>query len=117
MRWRSRRTTVRRASSTGGGGEPLFPLDTRAYPASDVDGEQAAAMQVLPVKPEPFARQRLTADMLTTRTPEAHRAALETFRSLRSDGQFVPFSVGHETVVFPGFDGGAEWGGSAPPSK
>jgi quinoprotein glucose dehydrogenase len=94
-------------------GESLFPLDTREYPASTVDGERAAAMQTLPVKPAPFARQLLTPDMLTTRTPEAHRAALETFRTLRSEGQFIPFSVGHETVVFPGFDGGAEWGGSA----
>ena len=94
-------------------GESLFPLETRAYPASDVEGERAAATQVLPVRPAPFARQLLTADMLTTRTAEAHRAALETFRTLRSEGQFIPFSVGHETVVFPGFDGGAEWGGSA----
>jgi quinoprotein glucose dehydrogenase len=94
-------------------GEPLFPLDTRAYPASAVEDERAAATQVLPTKPAPFARQLLTADMLTTRTPEAHRAALETFRTVRSEGQFIPFSVGHETVVFPGFDGGAEWGGSA----
>jgi quinoprotein glucose dehydrogenase len=51
--------------------------------------------------------------MLTTRTPEAHAYALEKFRSFRSDGQFLPFSVDKQTVVFPGFDGGAEWGGSA----
>ena len=51
--------------------------------------------------------------MLTTRTPAAHQAALAAFRALRSDGQFVPLGVGTQTVVFPGFDGGAEWGGSA----
>ena len=51
--------------------------------------------------------------MLTTRTPEARTAALEAFRAFRSEGQFVPLSVGSQTVVFPGFDGGAEWGGSA----
>ena len=51
--------------------------------------------------------------MLTNRTPEAHQWALEQFRKFRSEGQFVPFSVGQDTVVFPGFDGGAEWGGSA----
>jgi quinoprotein glucose dehydrogenase len=51
--------------------------------------------------------------MLTTRTPEAHAAAAEAFASFRSDGQFVPLSVGKDTIVFPGFDGGAEWGGSA----
>ena len=69
--------------------------------------------QPLPTKPAPFARQRLTEDMLTNRTPEAHQWAVEQFRTFRSDGQFVPFSVGKETVMFPGFDGGAEWGGSA----
>ena len=94
-------------------GTSLFPLRSRAYPSSDVDGEQAATKQLLPEKPVPFARQLLTESMLTTRTPEAHRAAVETFRALRSEGQFIPFSVAHETVVLPGFDGGAEWGGSA----
>ncbi|HEU5458821.1 MAG TPA: c-type cytochrome, partial [Terracidiphilus sp.] len=58
-------------------------------------------------------RQSLTADMLTTRTPAAHDWALKTFNTFRSNGQFVPFVVGQQTVVFPGFDGGAEWGGPA----
>jgi quinoprotein glucose dehydrogenase len=61
----------------------------------------------------PFARQRLTDNLLTNRTPAAHQWALEKFRTFRSDGQFVPFTVGKDTVVFPGFDGGAEWGGAA----
>jgi len=52
-------------------------------------------------------------DMLTNRTPEAHAWALEKFRAFRSQGQFIPFSAGKDTVIFPGFDGGAEWGGSA----
>ena len=94
-------------------GKSVFPLQRRAYPSSDVDGEQASTKQVLPERPAPFARQLLTESMLTNRTPEAHRTALETFRALRSGGQFIPFSVGRETVVLPGFDGGAEWGGSA----
>jgi quinoprotein glucose dehydrogenase len=42
-----------------------------------------------------------------------HQWAVEKFRKFRSEGQFVPFSVGKDTVVFPGFDGGAEWGGPA----
>ena len=41
-------------------------------------------------------------------TPEAHQWALEHFRTLRSAGQFVPFSADCDTVIFPGFDGGAE---------
>jgi quinoprotein glucose dehydrogenase len=47
------------------------------------------------------------------RTPEAHHWAVEKFKTFRSEGQFVPFSVGKDTVIFPGFDGGAEWGGPA----
>ena len=62
--------------------------------------------------PPPFARQRLTEDMLTSRTPEAHRAVLERFREIRTNGQFEPPSL-EGTIVFPGFDGGGEWGGAA----
>jgi quinoprotein glucose dehydrogenase len=94
-------------------GKPLFPIEYRRVPPSTVEGEVAARMQPFPVKPAPFARQLLTADMLTNRTPQAHQWALDQFKTFRSDGLFVPFMVGKETVVFPGFDGGAEWGGSA----
>ena len=94
-------------------GKPLFPLEEKSYPASDVPGEQAATKQSLPTLPEPYTRQFLTADMITQRTPEAHRAALQAFQNFRSAGQFVPFSVSKQTVVFPGYDGGAEWGGPA----
>ncbi len=94
-------------------GTPLFPIEEQRFPASTVDGEHTSPTQPIPLRPLPFARQRLTADMLTTRTPEAHAAAAEAFAGFRSDGQFVPLSVGKDTVVFPGFDGGAEWGGSA----
>lgn len=93
-------------------GKPLFPLDCRGYPASDVSGEITARQQCLPTKPAPFARQFLTEDMLTPR-PETHQWALDRFRTFRSEGQFVPFGTSRETVVFPGFDGAAEWGGQA----
>jgi len=94
-------------------GTPLFPIEYHKYPASTVPGEVAASEQPLPTLPAPFARQLLTEDLLTNRTPEIHQWALEKFRKFRSEGQFVPFSVGKDTVVFPGFDGGAEWGGPA----
>lgn len=93
-------------------GNPLFPVETRAVPASDVDGETLSRQQVLPLAPAPFARQQLTEDLLTTRTPEAHAAVLERLRKLRSGPQFTPPSL-QGTVVFPGFDGGGEWGGAA----
>src|SRR5258708_9053182 len=94
-------------------GDSLFPLESHSYPASTVSGELAAKEQSLPVTPAPFARQHLTEDLLTQRTPQAHRGALENFNRFRSEGQFVPFSIASETIVFPGFDGGAESGGAA----
>ena len=94
-------------------GKPLFPLESRKYPASELPGETAASEQVLPAKPAPYARQLLTEDLLTNRTPEAHQWAFEKFRTFRSEGQFVPLSAKQPTVIFPGFDGGAEWGGPA----
>ncbi len=91
-------------------GKPLFPIAYRHYPSSDVPGERTAETQPLPTKPPPFARQALTEDMLTNRTPEAHAAVVQQFRKLRSNGQFVPPSR-EGTIIFPGFDGGGEWGG------
>jgi len=94
-------------------GKPLFPIEYRKYPASTIPGEVAATEQGLPTKPGPYARQLLTEEMLTNRTPEVHRWALEQFRNARSQGQFLPFTLGKDTVIFPGFDGGTEWGGPA----
>src|SRR4051794_9574879 len=94
-------------------GKPLFPIEYRKYPSSTLEGEVTADTQPLPTKPAPFARQLLTEDMLTNRTPEAHQWAVEQFRKFRSGGQFLPLSQDQETVVFPGFDGGAEWGGQS----
>jgi quinoprotein glucose dehydrogenase len=94
-------------------GEPLFPIEERPFPASTMPGDRANPTQPLPVAPKPFARQRLTEDLLTNRTPEAHAWALEQFKTFRSDGQFVPLSADKPTVIFPGYDGGAEYGGQA----
>jgi quinoprotein glucose dehydrogenase len=94
-------------------GKPLFPMECRSCPPSDVPGEQTAPQQCLPAAPAPFARQLLTENLLSARTPEVHQWAVQKFRGFRSEGQFVPFGVGKDTVIFPGFDGGAEWGGAA----
>jgi quinoprotein glucose dehydrogenase len=94
-------------------GKPLFPIEYRKYPASPVPGEVTADTQPIPTVPKPFARQLLTKDMLTPRTPEAHQWALDQFSAYRSEGAFIPFSVGKDTIIFPGYDGGAEWGGQA----
>ncbi len=93
-------------------GEPLFPIAWRKILPSPLDGEKLAETEPYPVKPPPFTRQNFTEDMITRRTPEAHAAVLETFKKLDSKGIFTPPSLAG-AVVFPGFDGGGEWGGAA----
>lgn len=93
-------------------GKPLYPLREMHPPATDVPGETTALTQVLTASPEPFARQQLTADMLTKRTPEAHAAVAKTFATVRSRGPFDPPSVGG-TILLPGMDGGGEYGGAS----
>jgi quinoprotein glucose dehydrogenase len=93
-------------------GRALFPIEYRRVPASQVDGERLATTQPFPLLPKPFARQRFTPDLATVRTPAAHRAVLQELGKLTSGGQFTPPSL-RGTVIFPGFDGGGEWGGPA----
>ena len=92
-------------------GAPLFPVEERRAPESTIDGEQAAARQRHPLAPPPYTRQQMTESMVTTRTPEAHAAVLSQFRALTSGPLFTPPTNG--LIVFPGVDGGAEWGGGA----
>ena len=94
-------------------GRPIFPIEELPAPASDVPGEVASPTYLRPKLPAPLARQRLDAGKLTTRTPEANRWAREQFAGIHSDGPFKPLTVGMDTTIYPGFDGGAEWGGPA----
>ena len=94
-------------------GKPLFPVEERPFPASQIPGEVTSPTQPIPLAPEPFARQLLTEELLTQRTPEAHAWAEKEFGTYLSAGQFVPTALDKETVVFPCFLGGAEWGGPA----
>jgi len=92
-------------------GKPLFPVEYRKAPASTLPGEHAAETQPYPVKPPPFVRQQLTEDMLTSRTPAAHAAALDVFRKYKS-AMYTPATL-EGNIIFPGVDGGGEWGGPA----
>lgn len=93
-------------------GEPLFPIEEVPAAPSDLRGEWTADTQPLPLKPPPFSRQIFTEADATNITPESREAVLKRLRTTRSGGQFVPPSV-EGTVIFPGFDGGGEWGGAA----
>jgi quinoprotein glucose dehydrogenase len=92
-------------------GKPLFPVVDKPVPQSAIDGEQLSRTQPVPVMPPPFVRSGPTEAMLTRRTPQAHAAVLEQFRRLKA-GRFTPPSL-EGTIIFPGVDGGAEWGGAA----
>ena len=93
-------------------GTPLFPIEERAMPSATLPGERSSPTQPFPVLPPPFARQSLTEADLTQRTPEAHAAALRTFREFSTPHPFsTPDLKG--TIIFPGVDGGGEWGGPA----
>jgi quinoprotein glucose dehydrogenase len=94
-------------------GKPLFPVEEVPAPATDVPGEKTPPTWLRPKGREPYARQGLTADDLTRRTPEAAAWAREQFKTIRSEGPFKPLTVGVDTTIYPGFDGGAEWGGPA----
>ncbi len=93
-------------------GESLFPVEEVAASPSAVEGEVLAKTQPLPVKPPPFARQELTEENLTRRTPEAHAAVLKRFRELDNGPQFTPPSL-KGTILLPGLDGAESWGGNA----
>jgi quinoprotein glucose dehydrogenase len=93
-------------------GAPLFPIEERAVPPSDLQGESAWPTQPIPLKPAPFARQVFSADEITDISPESHKTVLEKFVKVRPHVPFLPPSR-EGTIIFPGFDGGAEWGGAA----
>ena len=93
-------------------GEPLFPVEERPAPASDLQGESAWLTQPIPLKPAAFARQLFSADQITDISPESYKAVLERFVKVRPHTPFMPPST-QGTIILPGFDGGAEWGGAA----
>lgn len=93
-------------------GKPLFPVEERPVKQSTVPGEVSSPTQPFPLLPAPYARQTVTPNDLTNRTPEAHAYALKLFQQYVSgDQQFYPLRVGKNTIVAPGFDGGGEYGG------
>jgi len=93
-------------------GKPLFPVEERKVPASDVEGEKLAETQPFPTKPLPLSRLEVNEDLLTDISPEARAFALKKFRTLRGGVPFAPPSL-QGTIFSPGTLGGALWGGCA----
>jgi quinoprotein glucose dehydrogenase len=93
-------------------GRPLFPIEERPVPASDIPGEQTPATQPIPVKPLPFSRQFIAETDLTDISPEAQAEVLERFRTYRAEAAFAPPSL-RGTIVAPGLHAGATWSGAS----
>jgi quinoprotein glucose dehydrogenase len=93
-------------------GRPLFPIEERPVPTSDLEGEVTWPTQPVPLRPPPFARQVFTEEEATTLSPASRAAVLERLRKTRTGQPFIPPSR-QGTIIFPGFDGGGEWGGAA----
>jgi quinoprotein glucose dehydrogenase len=94
-------------------GKPLWPIEERAVPASDMPGEKAWTSQPFPSKPPPFARQTFTVDDLSPFLSPQDRARFrDEILSARNEGLFTP-PARRGTIQMPGNNGGANWGGAA----
>ncbi|HEY3755501.1 MAG TPA: PQQ-binding-like beta-propeller repeat protein [Opitutaceae bacterium] len=90
-------------------GKLLFPVHEVPVPPSPLPGEHASATQPMPDLPPPFSQQTLTAADINPRAHNHDELVAELARA--RTGVFPPFGT-DETILFPGFDGGAEWGGA-----
>jgi len=93
-------------------GEPVWPIENRAVPASDVPGEEAALTQPFPTRPAPFEQQGATEDDLIDFTPALRTEALSLVTRYRTGPLFTPPSV-RGTITVPGVSGGGSWAGAA----
>ncbi len=93
-------------------GEPIFPIEEKKVPTSDLAGEEAWPTQPIPTLPEPFARQKFGAEDISNIDPQTHEEMMTKFNSIKYGTMFTPPSK-EGVWIFPGFDGGGEWGGAA----
>jgi quinoprotein glucose dehydrogenase len=93
-------------------GEPLWPIYEKPVPQTNLPGEQTWPTQPFPSKPAPLMRQIYAEDDVSNISPEAHALTLQRFKHDGSEGPY-PAPGLKETIMFPGFDGGMEWGGAA----
>jgi quinoprotein glucose dehydrogenase len=93
-------------------GEPLWPIHEVPVPQTKLPGEQTWPTQPFPTAPPPLTRQIYTADDVSTISKAAREMTSLRFSKVGSYGAFPAASL-DETIIFPGFDGGMEWGGAA----
>ncbi len=89
-------------------GRPLFPIEERPVPQSEIDGEKTAPTQPFPTKPPPFARNSFELSELRQDSPLCSKVIADAI----TGGPYTPIG-NRTTVVFPGTNGGANWGGAS----
>jgi quinoprotein glucose dehydrogenase len=95
-------------------GKPIWPIEERPVPQSDVPGEQSSTTQPFPTRPAPFARLKFTeADVNPYLDADERQRILEIVRTSRNEGIFTPLSITRRQISVPGELGGANWGGAA----
>ena len=94
-------------------GEPLFPIEEVAVPASKIPGESAWPTQPRPLKPAPYSRVEFPISEVNDVTPESKQEILAKYQTLEPHVPFLPLSDQRESIIFPGVWGGVEWGGAA----
>ena len=93
-------------------GEPVWPIEERAVPASSVPGEKLSPTQPFPTKPAPFELQGITDETLIDFTVELRNEALQNIEKFDYGPLFTPPSL-RGTINFPGWAGGGEWHGAS----
>ena len=93
-------------------GQPIWPIEERPVPKSDVPGEQAWPTQPFPVKPPPLNPQGVSLEDAFDLTPELKAQAIEALKKYRIGPLYTPPSI-QGTLMRPGVIGGANWGGGA----
>ena len=94
-------------------GEPLWPIEERPVPKSDIQGEHASPTQPFPTLPPPFERQQISEhDINPYLSDEGKEQARRVFETARYGTIYTPPSL-QGTISIPGHQGGANWGGSA----
>jgi glucose dehydrogenase len=93
-------------------GKPLFPVEERHVPESNVPGEAAWPTQPFPLKPPALVRQTFGEADISEVTKESHQYCAELSHSLKTLGMYTPYNR-ELTLVMPGTLGGANWSGGS----